>query len=373
MDNSLCQLWLIVPLGRLDKRTRLAKFAAVCATKKLALSVICWERKKGESQADTCYTDNKTVLLSGGVGAGTSRGLYVLWILKLIVHLIKVPKGSKFYCLGFECAFPVYFVSRFKDFSYIFDDADRFSLIVNPPQPLLGVLRFIERKVSEGSDLNIIPGQARYEFKNTKQKIVRNFPSEASIKNMERSFKDRDIPELLVYVNGWLGNTRGLPIILKVAKKFNDNNYPVNFVCAGRVDGDSASEFVQLPNVNYIGEVDSTEALSWYPQIDLVFTYYDPSVLINQFAESNKWGDAICFGVPVLVNAEVKTADFLRKADACISVPYADDILLYEKLLELAENTDEISRLAGNVKTLQGSIRYFDQEIGGLLEEFIQK
>jgi len=341
------ELVLSTPFQRIDKRTRIKKLMSITQQRGWAVTLLCWDRNRDTTPLDSFPNLQETeVLLRGGVSpAWWLRLHYLFWMVRLTSYFLRKPPSSPVYCLGFECAFPAFLASRVRSMSYLFDDADRFSLIVNLPRPFHRLLRFFEKKTSEHSLVHIVPGLARYEFRNAQQVVLRNTPSRQALADSQRMSPTRPDAELVIYVNGWLGEVRGLPIINSLADRLLQVEASVKFVAAGRLDSEVGEAFVRKENVTYLGEISNNEALSWYRVVDLVFTYYDPAVRINRFAESNKWGDAIHFGVPPIVNNEV-----------------------VEAVIDLAKHPAKRRLLATNLAALRQQMVYFDDGLSDILD-----
>jgi glycosyltransferase involved in cell wall biosynthesis len=366
---SAKELIIIYPLSSLKKRTRLTKLAELAVDLGMSITSWCWERVPGEAKNELTLPQEKRVLLHGGGWSTPNiKYYYLLWMVRVFMTLLRERPKAPVYCLGFETAFPALVAKSIVGTRYIFDDADRFSMIVHFPSVLQNLVRFLERKTSEGSEVNIIPGYERYEFKNDKQKVLKNMPDAKAVARSDALHVERPKASLVVYVNGWMGETRGMPVLAKVAQRLQDQQ-EIHFLAAGRVDGSSAQAFVTLPHVTYLGEVENAKALAAYRVSDIVATLYDPNVEINRYAESNKWGDAIYFGVPVLVNDEVMTAQFLRDAGACLSFAYHDTEALARHLLELAQTPATLASLKRQMTTLRTNIKFFDEAMRQVLEE----
>ncbi len=166
-----------------------------------------------------------------------------------------------------------------------------------------------------------------------------------------------------------VGKLRGVPIFLEVAKKLE--NEDIAFLLAGRNGCEEVNEMRKLKNVVYLGNLKNYEALAYYKVSDLVVTFYDPRMEINQYAEANKWGDAIFFNVPVLVNSEVKTANFLREYDACFSFKYNDIEGIAKFLNDLIHNKNELYIKKNNIAKLRQSVSYFDKKLKTILKDIL--
>jgi len=364
------EITIIFPQSTLLHRTRLTKLATIAYNLDMDISTWAWERKKGDfnDELKLSFKERKVLLRGGGYNTRWIRFYYPGWVLSVFLRLLVRRPKAPVYCLGFETAFPAWLAGKIVGVKYIFDDADRFSMIISLPAPLKKILKKMEKRVSEDSIINIIPGHERYEFRNDRQFVVKNMPDQAALEKSKLISVDRPKKKLVIYVNGWMGETRGMPIALKLANRLVLSNSSVCFIAAGNVDGYSAEKFVSLPNVKYLGALKNHEALAWYRVADLVFTYYDPAIEINRYAESNKWGDGVLFNVPAIVNKEVLTAEFLRSANACVSVPYHDLDALEKKINELIKDKQYFDQIKSNLLVKRSSIRYFDEAIKEVIQ-----
>jgi len=364
------EIILIFPLSTLSKRTRLTKIARIATDLGLQISTWSWERVPGEGnqELNIQFNERCALMTGGGYALGKKKILYMKWMWVVFARLLRFRPTGPIYCLGFETAFPAWLASKIIRLQYIFDDADRFSLLIRFPFIFNKLVQFFERKTSEGSIVNIIPGYERYEFRNSKQRILKNHPDAKTLSLSKTISVERPVADLVIYVNGWMGETRGMPIINKLAQRLNgiDN---ICFIAAGRVDGESAKSFINQPNVSYKGEISNAEALSLYQIVDLVFTYYDPVVEINRFAESNKWGDCLAFAVPPIVNMEVVTAEYLRNKSACLSIAYHDVDGLELEIKNFALHPQSLDILKKNINSLTSHIEYFDNGVKNIFQE----
>ncbi len=365
------EMIVIFPLSVVAHRTRLVKLVSIASDLGLSLSTWSWERNKGEHNTELpIKLNNRKILLKGGgYNSKWIKLYYPLWMVSVFFQLILHRPKNPVYCLGFETAFPAWVASKIFKTQYIFDDADRFSMIVRLPSPVNKLVKFLERKTSEGSLINIIPGYERYEFNNNKQTILKNMPDSQALEKSKKVTVKRPLAKLVIYVNGWMGETRGLPIVLELAKRSLKSKANIHFIAAGNAPDNSASSFVALPNVTYLGSLENHEALAWYRVSDFIFTYYDPAVEINRYAESNKWGDALTLGVPIIVNTEVTTAKFLRESKVCISVPYHDVNALEEALISILNDTSLLENMKKNIPIIHSETQFFDRGMKAILEE----
>ena len=365
------RITVIFPLSSMSQRTRLYKLAQVCEHLKVDITTWRWLRNRKEKNIEKAKIKNQiTLLIGGGYSSNHLKIYYPLWVIIVFFRAILFTPKHTVYCLGFESAFPIWMANRIKSIPYIFDDADRFSLIVKLPNPVNKIIKYFERRVSEDSLVNIIPGFERYEFKNSRQFVIKNMPDS---KALEKS-KFISVPEftdsIVIYVNGRMVEDRGMPIILALAKAYLETPY-IQFIAAGYIIGKSAQEFIKLKNVKYLGEVNNATALAWYRVSDFAFTYYDPAIEINKYAESNKWGDCLALGVIPIVNNEVITANFLRENNICISSDYHDIHSLKKQIDIFLKDKESLITIKENINKKYNNIKHFDEEMLKILKEHI--
>ncbi|MHB2155246.1 glycosyltransferase family protein [Calditrichota bacterium GD2] len=361
---------IIAPISALSKRTRIKKIAKIFHESGFEIFHLGWERKKGEREEDLDFKIEKKILINGGgYGEKFTRHLYILWLIKVSIFLIKRNKYfTHIYCLGLESALPAV-ILNFKNKKIIFDDADRLILILSLPKLLKKIVEKLEKITSKKSFVHIIPNIERYPYNTSKMVLLKNTPDKdefTKAKKLKINFKRR---KLNIYINGWLGKIRGIPIFLEVAKRLESKD--IAFLLAGRNGCEEVNDMIRLKNVFYLGNLKNYEALAYYKVSDLVVTFYDPNIKINQYAEANKWGDAIFFNVPVLVNSEVKTANFLRRYDSCFSFKYKDVEGITKFLIKLIENKEELYIKKRNISKLKHTVSFFDERFKIILKEIL--
>jgi glycosyltransferase involved in cell wall biosynthesis len=266
--------------------------------------------------------------------------MYPIWMLMVFLRVLTLGRRRVLFCLGWESAFPALLASKLTGSTVIFDDADRFSMLVKLPGPLHRILVRLEEWTSRNSAVHLIPGWSRYDFRHGRMKLLRNTPTSSDFHAAKAAPAERPDADIVLYVNGWIGETRGAPIFLELMQRFLAKGTHVVLIAAGWTDCDAGRTLFKMPNVRFMGELSTEQALALYPACDAVLTYYDPAVPINRQAESNKWGDAIFLGRPFIVNSEVETAAPLVAQGFGFAVPYHD----IDALVELVDRLPAIAR-----------------------------
>lgn len=360
---------VIAPLPCAKNRIRLKKLINFKNERNEKILFYGWNRDNDLLEISEPMYESFFILSGGGFANRKARLMYFSWFFAVLKTCLSFEKDEVVWAMGFETAFPALIVSKIKGFKVIFDDPDRFSYIFKKNNFFISVIRFLERKVSKNSYIHIIPCFERYSFKNKSMFVLKNTPEKIEVEKARKICIKEDVQslrkkyEIIIYVNGWLTDTRGMEQVSELAK-----HKDLGILIAGRIDSNYILNILDLSNVLYLGEVSSVEALSLYLYSDFVLTYYDPDIPINILAESNKWGDAIEMKTPIIINSEVITGGFLHQANVCISNPYSDTESLYSKIL----NTNLVS-LKENINRLSNDIGFFDEQLESLFRQRLGK
>lgn len=366
---------MAAPLGIPDKRVRLAKTVFLLHNNyNCEIEFWGWKRLPEEVLGANLegISQEKALVKGGGYRSKLVRLLYLYWVLRVfITTLITAP--PRVYCLGFETALPVWAASRFRRrISYIFDDADRLVLIWTLPKVAETFLVWLEKKVSRDSLAHIIPSEERYNYKTAKQYEVMNSPNREQI-DEARMDVEADIADgFNVYVNGWLDKTRGLKLMDEAAHILDKEGVDIAFnVAVGNLT-DNSTTFLERNNVNYLGRLSHVESLKQYTKNDVVLTFYDPSVKINQYAIPNKWGDAVAMGTPIIVNEGVRTAKALLETGAAYSVAFSDPAALANLLKELHGSPEKLTLSRNAIIALRPDYRPFNEMMAPIIDLFLR-
>ena len=367
---ALDEIFFLAPLSALRKRTRLAKMAQVMRRKGVRITLLGWERTPGELDALRWEGEGVTeraILHGGGYVSNKARAMYPLWMIVVFWHVLRLGRGKILFCLGWETAFPAVIASMFTGSKVVFDDADRFSMVIRLPGPLHRLLTSLEEWTSRRSFLQIVPGWTRYEWRNDNMLALRNTPLREDFEAARAAAPPRVDADLVIYVNGWINWDTGSPVFLKALDKLRETDLKVVMHVAGRVVSAPGKALVKHPSVVFHGELRQREALGFYPASDVVLTFYDPAVAINPHAESNKWGDCVYFGKPFVVNTEVRTAQHFADAGGAWQVPYRDVDALVERLKLLAREPQLLAEAGEKLHTLRDAFPPYDEQLDEIL------
>lgn len=366
----------IAPLPAMRKRTRLSKMVPQVLGAGYDILFYGWERECGEvekNRTDSHRVREKIILRGGGYASKRARLMYPIWMIMVFFCVLKLGRNRLIFALGWETAFPAQLAALFTRSQVVFDDADRFSMILRLPGPAHVLLQRLEKWTSRQVAVHIIPSFSRYDWYNNHMVVLRNSPLAADLADARAAALPRPANKLVLYANGWIGETRGAPVFVEALDIAAERGLDLHLLIAGRVDGEAAPKLIGHPNVTFYGELSQREALAWYTACDAVLTYYDPAIPINRKAEANKWGDAIYFDCPIIVNSEVETMHHFIEAGAAFSVPYDDAFGLVALWEHLMANPEALSRAKSSLYQFKSDYPIFDLQFDMILKHLIPR
>lgn len=370
------EIVFLAPLPTMRKRTRLSKMVPQVLEKGCSILFYGWERETGEAEkfrTNTSGVKEEIILRGGGYASQRARLMYPLWMMLVFFRVLQLGRNRLIFALGWETAFPAQLASMITGSRIVFDDADRFSMILRLPGFAHTLLQSLEEWTSRRVTFHIIPSFSRYGWRHDRMIVLRNSPRDADLVEARNTARQRPSNKLVLYVNGWIGETRGGPIFVKALDIADERGLDLHMLIAGRVEGEAASRLVSHPYVTFFGELSQREALAWYTVCDAVLTYYDPAIPINRKAESNKWGDSMYFDCPIIVNSEVETMQHFIEAGAAFGVPYYDAtalVALWERMLATPDVLIEAKNALGKFKD---DYPIFDTQFDMILNRLMPK
>jgi len=371
------EITMIAPLGEPQNRVRCSKFIKIARKKNnTVFNFWGWRRKPSENLGQGMIEIQSTRALLEGSGHDNSntKFKYIFWVAKVFFTTLR-HRPKLVYALGLETALPVWVASKFsRHTQYIFDDPDRFIMLFPIPKILKKLISKFEIYVSEKSIIHITPSLDRYDYRNKKMREIPNTPTRAQVATARESVKTGLNPTpLTLYVNGMLTPTRGLNILSKLVKYCDEElDGKVSFHLATMIDRPEALEpFLKSQNVEYLGRLTQTESLAQYLRSHGVITLYDPSIEINRYAASNKWGDAIFTQTPIIVNKGIHTAQGLVKNGVAFEVDYSFEGLR-DLVLDLIEHPQKLKKTQKNIAEYSKNFKYYDELVSDFLDELTE-
>lgn len=351
------------------KRTRLAKVGRYLEDRGIGVRFLGWERHRGELARlawDGDLIQERAILRGGGYATRAARLMYPLWMAMVLFRCLALAKGTVVWCLGWETAFPARIAGAVRGLTIVFDDADRFSMLIRLPGPLQWALVRLEQWTSRRCTLHLVPGWSRYEWRHTSMKLLRNSPLRADYEYARSVAQHRADEAIKLYVNGWIAWDTGARIVLKALDILKERDVACRLTVAGRVASNDGEALILRPEADFKGELPQRKALELYRTCDLALTLYDPSVPINRHAESNKWGDCVFLETPFVVNSEVETAAKFVSAYAALSFPYNEPAALADIVESVAKDPLILDRVRENLRSFQAEYQSFENQLDAI-------
>jgi hypothetical protein len=369
-------IYFIAPLTAMRKRTRLAKMAHFLEERGTIIRFLGWEREKGELARlrwGGALIDERVILHGGGYASRTARLMYPIWMLVVFFRCLALPKDALVWCLGWETAFPAVIVAKFRRLDIVFDDADRFSMLIRLPSPARRLLVKLERWTSYKCKMHLVPGWSRYEWRHERMFLLRNSPLRADYEHALATQPRVPGGPVCLYVNGWIAWDTGARIVMKMLDVLHERGVSCRLIVAGRVASTEGKALIERPEAEFMGELPQRNALALYRECDLALTLYDPSVPINRHAESNKWGDCVFLGTAFVVNSEVETASKFVKAGAALAFPYNDHVALANLVQEIDRNPDMLYHARQSLRGFQDEYPPFEEQLDEIFADLTGK
>lgn len=367
------QFYLFAPLSAMRKRTRLAKLAQYLEDRGIALRFLGWEREKGELvrlRWEGDLIQERAILSGGGYATRAARLMYPLWMAVVFFRCLALPSGAVVWCLGWETAFPARIAGAVRGLTIVFDDADRFSMLIRLPGALHRGLVCLEQWTSRRCALHLVPGWTRYEWRHERMRQLRNTPLRADYEHAQAIPRLRPGTEITLYVNGWIAWDTGSRIVLRALDILRERGIACRLIVAGRVASNDGERLIARPESDFKGELPQRKALELYRACDLALTLYDPAVQINSHAESNKWGDCVFLETPFVVNSEVETAAKFVLAGAALSFPYNEPDALADIIGRAMLEPQILDRMRGNLRVFQDEYQPFEDQLDTIFSDF---
>ncbi len=169
--------------------------------------------------------------------------------------------------------------------------------------------KFLKRIIYAPVDVILVTDQNRKnlmpDFTHPKIRILENYPNRYT----DTFTKNTDKQTVTILYNGWLGMNRGTDVIMKILAEQKN----VKVIMAGWFADAVSRELIHHPAVDYRGVMSQNEALKIAAdEADYILCVYAPKNENNINASPNKIYDSIQTQTPVIINAEIRIASFVR-------------------------------------------------------------
>lgn len=214
--------------------------------------------------------------------------------------------------------------------------------------PLRWLLRIVSEIVRSGADRLIATDRSRFDrFGRYRSKclVVENVPEDPG-DELWRCFPSGTVK---IYVAGSLGVSRGLKQIIEVAQRVEN----LEIISAGWLYDDYANNvFAVHPKVSFKGIVTARRSLALAAQCDAVLAFYAPTSVNNLYASPNKIYDAMGVGRPVIINSEIRVAQWVLDNEVGWACGYGDTDGLEKIVLGLQSARASLPASAARLREL---------------------
>ncbi len=358
---------IVVQQQTLREKPRIHKLCRILAQQGLKFEL--W--KFGSSGDDVGAGAVVRNLVPAWIGSFHPLIRYGLWCALVASRALFCPRNWRFICVGFESALTL---ALTRTHPFVFDNIDNISLSYRWPRRVQAILAKLEQWVVQRATLHVIPSAVRWPQGGDNLRVVRNTPSRELLQEAEQIAAERHYDRsgsFAVYVNGWLAPTRGIRTLICALSLLEARGVTFKVYVAGRLACPDAEELIRCKHVEYLGMLSNPEALANHARSHLNFTFYDPSIVINRLAESQKWTDSWAMRTPFVVNSEVETVDEFRRADACFSVAYADSAGLANLVEELIASPQMLASMQEKLRGM--SFTFWDDAMSKVVTEFTRR
>jgi len=301
----------------------------------------------------------RTTVLSRKLPNGSGLLVHLPAIAAHLVGSVAREKPDAVYCVNEEVAVLMAGFARLarREMTIVCDIYDSLALrtsgtTVNP------VARLISALADRWADTLIVTDENRRSLLSPrwqpKTVVLPNYPVYASHGLPE----SRPTGPVKVLVAGALAPSRGLAQLLAAC----DNVPGAEIWCAGQATSTYVRNvFLRQPRVRYRGILPHTAVIELALECDALFAFYAPTNLNNVNASPNKVFDALLAGRPVIVNAEVKIADFVLEHRCGLVCGYDDRAALTAIIRSLVDQRPRLPEYERRVRTL--GARAFSWEV----------
>ena len=313
---------------------------------------------------------DKTLLNIGKENSKFIFLFYPIWMSIVFFHAIyKLKSCDLIFCSKFESSFPLAFLNLFTNVDYIYLDRDNIAYSYKWPKFLREAFLILESFIGRNSLLHLLPGSSRIYEERENQRVIENTPSQRQLNkaiNLDVShFVENLDDHLIIYINGWLSNTRGFDTILD-AINLIPLSKKVKFLFAGSGNVKEIERIKSSEGCRFLGRITSEESLALYYEVDCVVSLFDPCIEIHQRAEPNKWYDCIFTDTPIIVNHEIKASIPFVKHFNFRTVSFKDSKALAKEILTLKKR-----RLSSNKEVHLQGFQYWDIKLEGILKHVL--
>ncbi|GAC29869.1 glycosyltransferase family 1 protein [Brumicola pallidula] len=337
-----------------------------------SLEYVCWDRlEKNENLGDLSDIEYKRILKFSPEGKASLLFGYLAWFFKLLKFFIAHGDSRTIYFVSrLDAAAAIYLVKLFRpSLEYVYLDRDAYHMTYNLGI-FKGIVKWFEYKIAKTSLSHFIPGSSRNFTKLENVSVIENTPNRNFFEQAKlKSACLRDDDRFTIYINGWLVKTRGANQILKAMEKLDVKKFRV--LVAGPLQCDAISQLIKLEIVEYLGQLNNQDSLSYYFVSDVVLSFYDPSIEINRKAEPNKWFDCLFTETHFITNYGIETAERFANTGMCYQLDYGNSEQLVQLIYDLNVRKNETKAISYVNLIKELNVDFWDEKVRKIVQDIL--
>lgn len=267
-----------------------------------SVRVIDWDRLHKFSKTEQINGINYTFILHGW--GYKNRWLligYIFWMWKVFLYALQ-NKPKRIWVSNFQNGLPVAVAAIFTKTPFIYYIHDNISISYPWPKLITKLVEKVDNWIIKKAAVVIVPDENRIlphaNHLTHKFVILPNVPYRREKPNMSQSHNSK----FTIFVLGTIWDSRGIDTLLSAVKGIND----IRILVAGNIPQKQVlDKLLADSKVDYRGLLPQKDVFDLYQESDIIFSFYDPSLPINQKASPTKIYESMMMGKPVLVNEEI--------------------------------------------------------------------
>lgn len=321
----------------------------------VTISVLFWNRTSFQFNKNVYYENGinyfvfKSIFKNIGFYKIFNLLVYQIWIFFFLIK--NNPDVVQFF--DFQSALPCTVYGKIFNRKLIYDQRDPFALCYKFKKIVKNFIYCFDWIFMGASDHIIIPDENRKFYLGrwlSKKDVLILYNT---CKDYAEEFIDANNSKIevkekvkIVYL-GYLSASRAGEFLLDYSIKNSDK---VDLVVAGDCNDQSLLEKICLNKyISYMGRVSHEKSLKIIASSDVVVLLYDPKVPVNVFAAPNKFYEAMCLSVPVIVPLNMALSDIVSKHNLGWTVAYGD-YDQFDKVIDCISSKNNYSQLVTNCR-----------------------
>ncbi len=301
------------------------------------VTLLCWDREcqinPHNTSQNNCYQEVRLRLKSP---YGSIKILFFqpIWFLFELYWLLKI-KSDCIHSINFDTIIPAIIVGVTRKCRVIYEMYDIYYDEFKLPDILRSLLLIIDKICMRKANAVIVVDECRIEqlngIPNANIKIIYNSPPDRMGGRYDRSAYSS---KFKIFYAGILTQNRSIEQICQSVIHLED----VTLIIAGFGDmveyvNDLVGKYPE--KFQFLGKINYDDVLRISLSSDLLFSLYDPDVIMGKYASPNKLFEAMMCAKPILVSEGTAMANIVRQENCGLVVPCDDTDAISKAIIRI--------------------------------------